>query len=124
MKSSKLLLGMPAIQKLGLIRDIPGAFPIFAIRTVPSGKQNEKENRDQLRPNFVSKEDVQVRYPQFFRGLGGLQGEQHIELRDNAKPFRQTVSRRVPVLLLKKIEAELNKMVVNNVIVPVDTPTD
>ena len=86
-KSSKLLLGVSAIQKLGLIDDIPGAFTIRAICTVPSGKQNQEESWDQPRPTFVSKEDVQVKYPQLFTGLGELQGEQHIELEDNAKPF-------------------------------------
>ena len=75
---------MLAIYKLGLIRDIPGAFTIRAIHTVSSGKQNQEESRDQPRPNFVSKEDVQVKYPQLFMGLGELQGEQHIELKDNA----------------------------------------
>ena len=68
-KSSKLLLGMPAIHTLGLIRNIPRAFIIRAICTVPSGKQNEEESRDQPRPNFISKEDVQVKYPQLFGGL-------------------------------------------------------
>ena len=43
-KSSKLLLGVSAIQKLGLIDDIPGAFTIRAICTVPSGKQNQEES--------------------------------------------------------------------------------
>ena len=59
-KSSKLLLGMPAIQKLGLIVDIPGAFTIHAICTVQSGKKNQEDSTDQPHPNFISKEDVQV----------------------------------------------------------------
>ena len=58
------------------------------------------------------------KYPHLFTGLE-LQGEQYIELKDNAKPFCQAVPRRAPVPLLKKGAAELNKMVVNNVIEPV-----
>lgn len=38
-KASKLLLGAPAIRKLGLIRNIPGAFTIKAIRSMATGEQ-------------------------------------------------------------------------------------
>ena len=90
---------------------------------MPHGKQNQEESRDQPHPNFISKEDVQV--PSTIHRTGcDLQGEQHIALKDNTKPLCQTVLRCVPVPLFKKIEAELNKTVVNNVIKPVDTPTD
>ena len=131
-QTSKLLLGMPAIQKLGLIHDIPGAFTVRAIRTTPVARGQHSSWREQpdlaatypARSTFTSNDDVRRRFPKLFKGLGKLEGEQVIHLKDNQKPFSQSVPRRVPVPLLKKVEAELNKMVENDVITPVDYPTD
>ncbi|KAL8584885.1 hypothetical protein ACOMHN_037588 [Nucella lapillus] len=131
-QTSKLLLGMPAIQKLGLIHDIPGAFTVRAIRTTPAAERQHPLQRKQpelaatqpARRIFTSPDDVRRQFPSLFTGLGKLEGEQTILLENNAKPFSQSVPRRVPVPLLKKVEAELNKMVEDEVIVPVDYPTD
>ena len=53
-----------------------------------------------------------------------LDGEQHIEISEGAKPFAQTVPCQVPVPHLRKVEAEQDKMVNLDVIEPVDTPTN
>ncbi|KAL8616804.1 hypothetical protein ACOMHN_017841 [Nucella lapillus] len=123
-RCSRLLLGQPAIDKLGLIHDIPGAFTIRAIRTTPDDKPSPKERLLPTCADFSSKADVQAKYPHLFQGLGELEGEQHVALKDDAQPFCQTVPRRVPVPLLKKVEAQLNKMVNLDVIERIDTPTD
>ncbi|KAL8599835.1 hypothetical protein ACOMHN_038408 [Nucella lapillus] len=123
-RSSRLLLGQPAIDKLGLIHDIPGAFTIRAIRTTPDDKPSPKELPLPTCADFSSKADIQAKYPHLFQGLGELEGEQHVTLKDDAQPFCQTVPRRVPIPLLKKVEAQLNKMVDIDVIERVDTPTD
>ena len=120
-KASKLLLGSPAIRKLGLIKNIPGAFSIRAIRSMA---KNSETSKPQVEVNFGSASDVKQKYPKLWSGLGKLDGELHIEITDGAKPFAQTVPRRVPVPLLGKVEAELDKMVNLDVIEPVDTPTD
>lgn len=131
-KTSKLLLGMPAIQKLGLIHDIPGAFTVRAIRTTPAAGRECSSPRERpdlaaaepARATFTSTDDVRRQFPRLFSGLGKLEGEQTILLKDNVKPFSQSVPRRVPVPLLKKVETQLDKMVRNGVIAPVDYPTD
>ena len=89
-KASKLLLGAPAIRKLGLIKDIPGAFTIRAIRSMAKSGDTAKP---QVQVNFESKSDVKQRYPELWSGLGKLDGDQHIEIAENAKPFAQTVPR-------------------------------
>ena len=65
-----LLLGQPAIEKLGLI------------------------------PKLDTKEDVVKAYPKLFSGLGKLKGKYTIRLQDNAKPFCLYTPRRVPLPLL------------------------
>lgn len=74
-KTSKLLLGMPAIQKLGLICNIHGAFTIRAISTAK--KRSPKQAADETVPVFNSPDDVKRQYPQLFTGLGKLSGERH-----------------------------------------------
>ena len=117
-KASKLLLGAPAMRKLGLIKNIPGAYTIRAILSM------ERNNEPQAQVMFDSLADVKRQYPQLFTGLGKLKEEQKIKMADSAKPFAQKVPRRVPLPLLKKVEAELDKMVKLDVIEPIDTPTD
>ena len=120
-KASKLLLGAPAIRKLGLIKDIPGSFTIRAIRSMAKSDETAKP---QVEVSFESEADVKQCFPKLWSGLGKLDGDQHIEVTEDAKPYSQNVPRRVPVPLLGKVEAELEKMVKLDVIEQVDTPTD
>ena len=116
--ASKFLLGAPAIRKLGLIKNIPGAYTIRAIRYM------ERNNEPQAQVMFDSLTNAKCQYPQLFTGLGRMKKEQKIEIADCAKPFAWTVPRRVPLPLLKKVEAELDKVVKLDVIETIDTPTD
>ena len=65
-------------------------------------------------------------FPQLFQGLGKLQGQYHIKLKDNAQPFALTVPRRVAIPLLPKVKEELERMRMEamGVISKVDEPTD
>ena len=63
-------------------------------------------------------------FPKMFQGLGKLQGQYVIELKDNHKPFAISVPRRVAVPLLGKVRAELERMEQLGVVAKVDTPTD
>ena len=105
-----LLLGQPAIEKLGLIPNIPGAYRIKAINS---------EN-----PKLDSKDDVLKAYPKLFKGLGKLKGEYTIRLKDDAKPFCLYTPRRVPLPLMKKVEQEIAALAKSGVIEPIDEPTD
>ena len=64
-----LLRRQPAIRKLGLIRNIPGAHIIRAVN---------KEHKEI--PKLDTKDDVVKEYPKLFSGLGKLKSEYTIIL--------------------------------------------
>ena len=68
--------------------------------------------------------DTQKAFPALFRSLGKLQRPYHIQMKEGAKPFALTALRRVPVPLLPRVKAELERMRQFGVIVPVREPTD
>ena len=92
------LLGRPAIQALELVKQV--------------GSVEDK--------TF----DPQKVFPALFRNLGKLQRPYHIQMKEGAKPFALTTPRRVPVPLLPRVKAELERMRHLGVIVPVREPTD
>ena len=108
-----LLLGQPAIEKLGLIPNIPGAYRIRAVNS------EQKEV-----PKLDTKDYFVKAYPKLFSGLGKLKGEYTIRFKDNAKPFCLYTPRRVPLPLMKKLEEEINGSMKSVVIEPVDEPSD
>lgn len=64
------------------------------------------------------------KFPEVFNGLGRFDKELKIHLVDKAKPFSQSVPRGVAIPLLPKLKKELNRLMHDKVIVPVDFPTD
>ena len=93
----KSLLGQPAIQALQLLKRI-GA--------VEKGFKPEEC------------------FPNLFTGLGKLNGEYTICLREGAQPFALNTPRRVPVPLMRAVKDELDRMQRLGVIEPVETPTE
>ena len=63
---------------------------------------------------------IVTEYHKLFKGLGEIQGEYQIKLRDNALPFALYVPRKVPLTLLGKTKAEIDRMLTTNVISRVD----
>ena len=106
--ASKLLLGVPGICKLGLIHDLPSTYSIKAF------------NVAELTPP-MSKQSVVNEYPKLFSGLGKLQGEHKIHLKENATPFCLATPRRAPLPLMKNVKDKINRMVDYE---PVNDPTD
>ena len=51
-----------------------------------------------------------IEYPKLFRGLGEIQGEYRIKLKDNAQPFALHVPRKVPLPLLHKTKAQIDRL--------------
>ena len=93
----KALMGRPAIKALGLV----------------------------TRLNAInSQEKVTAKYPGLFTGLGTLEGEYRIKLKEDAKPFALTTSRRVALPLLPKVKEELERMEGLGVITRVNEPTE
>ena len=78
----KPLLGRPAIEALGLVARV--------------GELQQEQNPEQL-------------FPGLFTGLGKLQGEYTIKLRDGAKSFSLTTSRRVAIPLIPAVKTELSE---------------
>ena len=111
--AKKLLLGIPAIRRLGLIQEIPDTFTIKAIGSQPT--QATTSN---------TKEKITQQYPNLFRGLGKMAGEYTIQLKEGAQPFCLTSPRRIPIPLQKKVKSQLESMVQLGVIEPIDEPTD
>lgn len=71
-----------------------------------------------------NQEGVVQEFPDLFEGLGRIQGNYHIELRDEAIPYSVSVPRRVPIPLLPKVKTELERMEHLGVISKVNEPTD
>ena len=70
-----------------------------------------------------SGQDWMKLYPDAFQGLGEMPGEYTIALQPNAVPFSISVPRRVPLPLLPKVKAELERMVKDGIIEEVVEPT-
>ena len=68
--------------------------------------------------------NIMQQYPTRFSGLGKLEGEYHISLKEDAKPFALTVPRKVPLPLLSETKKEIDRMLKLGVIRPVQEPTD
>lgn len=92
------LLGRPSIEKLGILSRID---------TVSSHHSH-----------------IVDRFPEVFSGLGKLSAEYHIELREDAKPYAFSTSRRVAIPLLPAVKQELERMESMGVISRIQTPTD
>jgi len=95
-KLNRALLGHPGIEALGLVQ----------------------------RVNAVQTEtDVVREFPKLFEGLGRLEEEYKIGLRDNAKPYALSTPRRIAIPLLPKVKAELERMEQMGVVSRVHEPT-
>jgi hypothetical protein len=62
--------------------------------------------------------------PNVFQGLGRIEGEFKIKLKDNPEPFSLMTPRRVALPLLPKVKEELLRMEKLGVIYPVNEPTE
>ena len=94
---SRSLLGRPAIEALDLLQRVN------AVQT---------------------KTDIERQFPKLFEGLGKLEEEYKIVLRDNAQPYAQSTPRRIAIPLLPRVKAELERMEQMGVVSRVREPTD
>ncbi|XP_056151372.1 uncharacterized protein K02A2.6-like [Lampris incognitus] len=92
------LLGFPAISALQLLH------PLDSVREL------EAEMKEQ--------------YSKVFTGLGCLKGEYRIKLKEEAKPYALSLTRRVPLPLHDKVKEELQRMEDMGVIMPTEEATD
>ena len=93
----RALLGRPAIESLGLIRRLN------AVQT---------------------KTDLVRDFPKLFQGLGKLEEDYKIQLKEDAKPHALTTPWRVAIPMLPKVKAELERMERMGVVSRVQEPTE
>ena len=75
-------------------------------------------NSEEYKDNIVNQN------PDFFKGLGDIEGEYKINLVETSTPFALATPGKVPVLLLSKAKQEMGKMLEMGVIKRVNEPTD
>ena len=92
------LLGRPAIKNLGLV-----SYHVESIRSL---------------------DDIRERFPKLLRPLGQFSDPYDAVLKEAARPYAISVPRRVPLPLLPKVKAQLQKMQDQGVIRPITEPTD
>jgi len=64
------------------------------------------------------------KFPTLFKGLGTIEGEYNIVLKDDAQPYALVTPRRIPLPLKSQVEQELQPTEKLGVIRRVDTPTE
>ena len=73
---------------------------------------------------IVSKQEWTTKFPKLFTGLGSMDTEVKIELRDDATPYCQSIPRRVAAARRKPMLEELRQMEKLGVIQKVEGPTE
>ncbi|KAK8772868.1 hypothetical protein V5799_012599 [Amblyomma americanum] len=94
---SNVILGLPAIQALGIVKFVDEA----SVHQV-----------------------VQTRFGSLFRGLGTMKGEYSIRLKPDAVPYAIHTAPRIPIPLRDGVKQELEEMEKNGVIRKVQGPTE
>ena len=92
------LLGRPAIESLDLVKRVNAI-------------------------GIMTSDHIKLQFPELFTGLGKLQGNYHICLKQGAKPYSLTTPRRVAVPLLPEVK-ELTRMEQLRVIEKIEEPTE
>ncbi|KAL6479149.1 hypothetical protein MHYP_G00125820 [Metynnis hypsauchen] len=98
------LLGLPALTALHLVERM--------------------EEIDTPEVNGDPEKTFKKKFPKVFTGLGRLEGDYHIRLREGAVPYALTTPRRVPIPLTEKVKEELKRMEEMGVISRIEKPTE
>ncbi|XP_072140830.1 uncharacterized protein [Dermacentor andersoni] len=91
------LLGLPAINALGVVRFL-----------------DELETSD----------EVAIQYPGLFQGIGSIAGEHTIRLTENAIPYAVSTPRRIPIPMKQAVKEELDRLEREGMIRKVEDPTE
>ena len=66
---------------------------------------------------------IKQEFPSLFTGLGTLQGDYEIQVKQDAQPFSLGTARNIPLPLCDKVKQELDAMEAQGVISKVQQPT-
>ena len=87
-------------------------------------KEREKVNQDMKNLKLInSKDDLIKAYPDRFEGIGKFPGTYHIYLKEDAIPVVHT-PRKCPIAISPLVDKKLDKLLEQEVIVPVTEPMD
>ena len=82
------------------------------------------ESTMKSRPSINSREQLRVMYPECFTGIGTFRNyKYHIELDKNVKPVVH-ILRKIALALIPKLDKDLDSILADGIIIPVDEPTD
>ena len=113
------ILGIDACRRLDMLRIVEENI-CEVVETSPSSRHTSAR---QPTADRITESDVFDRFGDLFDGkLGLLEGEVHLEIDPNVAPVKMPL-RRIPVAMRDRVEAELRKMVDDDVIAPVSRPT-
>ena len=84
--------------------------------------RNKSPTPHDLKPGFITEEDLKAAYSDNFKGLGKIGAPVHIEVDPNVKPFHAAVHR-IPVAKHAKVKAKLDQMVAEGKLEKVESPT-
>ncbi|KAJ8869946.1 hypothetical protein PR048_028957 [Dryococelus australis] len=106
------ILGRQCLQNLGIVCFKEGRYMLAKLRG-ECGLASE-----------FSEVNVPVESPELVNGLGKIKGTIKTVLKDEAKPFVQSVHRTVSITLLNKLKAEIDRLIQLDIIEPVMEPTE
>ncbi|CAM1322183.1 Uncharacterised protein r2_g3063 [Pycnogonum litorale] len=145
-----LIKNSPLLKKTEKILLGPGKTPIKVLGTVTATLQTKvtttKQNLyvvEDLTEALLGKEAIEAlnlikrvnnitatskgiheRFPRLFKGLGKLKYRYKIRLKDETIPFSIATPRRLPIPMKEKVEEELKRLEIDDIIRPITSPTE
>ena len=118
------ILGLPSCSRLRIVNLNCSVQLRKHGQPVKVSKEREKVKQDMKNPKLInSKDDLIKVYPDQFEGIGKFPGYYHIYLKEDAKPVVHT-PRKCPIAIQPLVDKKLDKVLEQEVIVPVTEPTD
>ncbi|GFS10772.1 transposon Ty3-G Gag-Pol polyprotein [Elysia marginata] len=108
------------INVLGLFQ----AWLKFKNRKIREALYAIKGQQHSLLSGSAEKPDFRKEFPNPFEGLGKLKDSYTIKLHPNVQPFNIYTPRKIAHPLLDKVKAEINRMLDDDAITPVEEPTE
>ena len=118
------ILGLPSCSRLRIVNLNCSVQLRKHGQPIKSSKEREKVKQDMknLKP-INSKDDLIKAYPDRFEGIGKFPGTYHIYLKEDAIPVVHT-PRKCPIAIRPLVDKKLDKLLEQDIIVPVTEPTD
>ena len=118
------ILGLPSCSRLRIVNLNCSVQLRKHGQPVKVSKEREKVKQDMKNLKLInSKDDLIKAYPDRFEGIGKFPGTYHIYLKEDAIPVVHT-PRKCPISIRPLVDKKLDKLLEQDVIVPVTEPTD